>query len=104
MTSTIGKTATELMIENAPRQAIDARLDQRLFVFDPELYDAFMSVPRRDRSFGRCCAEFRRGGSRRRAGMSSTSPSAPGDGISERIYTMSGCAEPRLDRRAAAAH
>ncbi len=38
----LGKTRTEFMIESARRQAIDVLLDQRLFVLDPERYDAFM--------------------------------------------------------------
>jgi uncharacterized protein (DUF1778 family) len=38
----LGKTRTEFMIESARRQAIDVLLDQRLFVLDPERYDAFI--------------------------------------------------------------
>jgi uncharacterized protein (DUF1778 family) len=38
----LGKTRTEFMIESARREAIDVLLDQRLFVLDPERYDAFM--------------------------------------------------------------
>jgi uncharacterized protein (DUF1778 family) len=38
----LGKTRTEFMIESARRQAIDVLLDQRLFVLDPQRYDAFM--------------------------------------------------------------
>ncbi|HLH50773.1 MAG TPA: DUF1778 domain-containing protein [Roseiarcus sp.] len=38
----LGKTRTEFMIESARRQAIDALLDQRLFVLDSDRYDAFM--------------------------------------------------------------
>ncbi|WP_207004341.1 type II toxin-antitoxin system TacA family antitoxin [Trinickia mobilis] len=38
----LGKTRTEFMVESARRQAIDVLLDQRLFMLDPELYDAFM--------------------------------------------------------------
>lgn len=38
----LGKTRTEFMIESARRQAVDVLLDQRLFVLDPERYDAFM--------------------------------------------------------------
>ena len=38
----LGKTRTEFMVETARRQAIDVLLDQRLFVLDPERYDAFM--------------------------------------------------------------
>jgi len=38
----LGKTRTEFMVESARSQAIDVLLDQRLFVLDPERYDAFM--------------------------------------------------------------
>ncbi|MDS4009760.1 MAG: DUF1778 domain-containing protein [Defluviicoccus sp.] len=38
----LGKTRTEFMVESARRQAIDVLLDQRLFVLDPERYDAFL--------------------------------------------------------------
>ncbi len=38
----LGKTRTEFMVESARREAIDVLLDQRLFVLDPERYDAFM--------------------------------------------------------------
>jgi uncharacterized protein (DUF1778 family) len=38
----LGKTRTEFMIESARRQAIDVLLDQRLFMLDPDHYDAFM--------------------------------------------------------------
>lgn len=38
----LGKTRTEFMIDSARAQAIDVLLDQRLFVLDPERYDAFM--------------------------------------------------------------
>jgi uncharacterized protein (DUF1778 family) len=40
----LGKTRTEFMVESARREAIDVLLDQRLFVFDPERYDAFLDV------------------------------------------------------------
>ena len=40
----LGKTRTEFMVESARRQAIDVLLDQRLFVRDPERYDAFMQA------------------------------------------------------------
>lgn len=40
----LGKTRTEFMIETARRQAVDVLLDQRLFVLDPERYDAFMQA------------------------------------------------------------
>ncbi len=39
-----GKTRTEFMIESARRQAIDVLLDQRLFVLDPDRYEAFMDA------------------------------------------------------------
>jgi uncharacterized protein (DUF1778 family) len=38
----LGKTRTEFMIESARQQAIDVLLDQRLFILDPERYDAFV--------------------------------------------------------------
>jgi uncharacterized protein (DUF1778 family) len=38
----LGKTRTEFMIESARKLAIDVLLDQRLFVLDPERYDAFI--------------------------------------------------------------
>lgn len=38
----LGKTRTEFMIESARTVAIDVLLDQRLFVLDPERYDAFV--------------------------------------------------------------
>jgi len=38
----LGKTRTEFMVESARRQAIDVLLDQRLFMLDPERYEAFM--------------------------------------------------------------
>ena len=38
----LGKTRTEFMIDSARSQAINVLLDQRLFVLDPERYDAFM--------------------------------------------------------------
>lgn len=37
----LGKTRTEFMIDSARNVAIDVLLDQRLFVLDPERYDAF---------------------------------------------------------------
>lgn len=40
----LGKTRTEFMIESARRQAVDVLLDQRLFVLNPERYDAFMQA------------------------------------------------------------
>lgn len=38
----LGKTRTEFMVESARKLAIDVLLDQRLFVLDPERYDAFV--------------------------------------------------------------
>ena len=38
----LGKTRTEFMIESARKVAIDVLLDQRLFVLDPERYQAFV--------------------------------------------------------------
>jgi uncharacterized protein (DUF1778 family) len=38
----LGKTRTEFMIESARKVAIDVLLDQRLFVLDPQRYDAFV--------------------------------------------------------------
>ncbi len=40
----LGKTRTEFMIESARTVAIDVLLDQRLFVLDPERYDAFIQA------------------------------------------------------------
>ncbi len=40
----LGKTRTEFMIDSARREAIDVLLDQRLFVLDPEHYDAFVQA------------------------------------------------------------
>jgi uncharacterized protein (DUF1778 family) len=40
----LGKTRTEFMVETARRQAIDVLLDQRLFVLDPNRYDAFVEA------------------------------------------------------------
>lgn len=37
----LGKTRTEFMVESARQAAVDVLLDQRLFVLDPERYDAF---------------------------------------------------------------
>ena len=42
--SLLGKTRTEFMVESARRQAIDVLLDQRLFVFDTDRYDAFVDA------------------------------------------------------------
>ena len=38
----LGKTRTEFMIDSARREAIDVLLEQRLFVLEPERFDAFM--------------------------------------------------------------
>jgi uncharacterized protein (DUF1778 family) len=40
----LGKTRTEFMVESARRQAVDVLLDQRLFVLDPDRYDAFVQA------------------------------------------------------------
>jgi len=37
----LDKTRTEFMVESARRQAMDVLLDQRLFVLNPDYYDAF---------------------------------------------------------------
>jgi uncharacterized protein (DUF1778 family) len=42
--SVLGKTRTEFMIDSARALAIDVLLDQRLFVLDPERYDAFVAA------------------------------------------------------------
>ena len=42
--SALGKTRTEFMIDSARQNAIDVLLDQRLFVLDPEDYDAFLEA------------------------------------------------------------
>jgi uncharacterized protein (DUF1778 family) len=40
----LGKTRTEFMVESARTLAIDVLLDQRLFVLDPERYEAFVEA------------------------------------------------------------
>ena len=40
----LGKTRTEFMIESARKQAIDVLLDQRLFVLEPDHFDAFVQA------------------------------------------------------------
>jgi len=40
----LGKTRTEFMIESARKQAIDVLLDQRLFVLEPDRFDAFVDA------------------------------------------------------------
>lgn len=42
--SVLGKTRTEFMVESARSQAIDVLLDQRLFVLEPDRYDAFLDA------------------------------------------------------------
>jgi uncharacterized protein (DUF1778 family) len=38
----VGKTLSEFVLDSARQQAVDVLLDQRLFVLDPEQYDAFV--------------------------------------------------------------
>lgn len=40
----LGKTRTEFMTETARKAAIDVLVDQRLFVLEPDRYDAFMNA------------------------------------------------------------
>ncbi|WP_126400803.1 DUF1778 domain-containing protein [Blastochloris tepida] len=40
----LGKTRTEFMIDSARKAAVDVLLDQRLFVLDPQRYDAFVAA------------------------------------------------------------
>src|SRR5260370_6915623 len=40
----VGKTLSEFVLDSARQHAIDVLLDQRLFVLDPEKYDAFISA------------------------------------------------------------
>lgn len=40
----VGKTLSEFVLDSARQRAIDVLLDQRLFVLDPEKYDAFISA------------------------------------------------------------
>lgn len=40
----LGKTRTEFMVESARKAAVDVLLDQRLFVLDPNRYDAFVAA------------------------------------------------------------
>jgi uncharacterized protein (DUF1778 family) len=40
----LGKTRTEFMIDSARREAIDVLLDQRLFLLEPERYEAFVQA------------------------------------------------------------
>jgi uncharacterized protein (DUF1778 family) len=39
-----GKSRTEFMLGSARQRAIDVLLDQRLFLLDPDKYDAFVKV------------------------------------------------------------
>jgi uncharacterized protein (DUF1778 family) len=40
----VGKTLSEFVLDSARQRAIDILLDQRLFVLDPEKYDAFIGA------------------------------------------------------------
>jgi uncharacterized protein (DUF1778 family) len=40
----VGKTLSEFVLDSARQHATDVLLDQRLFVLDPEKYDAFISA------------------------------------------------------------
>lgn len=40
----LGKTRTEFMIDSARALAIDVLLDQRLFILDPDRFDAFVDA------------------------------------------------------------
>ncbi len=40
--ASLGKTRTEFMLDSARAKAIDVVLDQRLFVLEPDRYDAFV--------------------------------------------------------------
>jgi uncharacterized protein (DUF1778 family) len=40
----VGKSRTEFMVDSARRDAIDVLLDQRLFVLDPDRFDAFAAA------------------------------------------------------------
>jgi uncharacterized protein (DUF1778 family) len=42
--SVVGKSRTEFILDSARKDAIDVLLDQRLFVLDPDQYDAFMKA------------------------------------------------------------
>jgi uncharacterized protein (DUF1778 family) len=39
-----GKSRTEFMLDSARQHAIDVLLDQRLFVLEPDQYDAFVAA------------------------------------------------------------
>lgn len=40
--NSVGKTLSEFMLDSAQKDAINVLLDKRLFVLDPEKYDAFV--------------------------------------------------------------
>lgn len=40
----LGKSRTEFMIDSALREATDVLLDQRLFLLDPDKFDAFVAA------------------------------------------------------------
>ena len=40
----VGKSLSEFVLDSARQHATDVLLDQRLFVLDPEKYDAFISA------------------------------------------------------------
>jgi uncharacterized protein (DUF1778 family) len=40
--SSVGKSLSEFTLESARRQATDVLLDQRLFVLEPDQYEAFL--------------------------------------------------------------
>ena len=42
--SIVGKTLSEFTLESARKNAIDVLLDQRLFVLEPDQYDAFVTA------------------------------------------------------------
>jgi uncharacterized protein (DUF1778 family) len=40
----LGKSRTEFMLDSARQRAVDVLLDQRLFVLEPDQYDAFVKA------------------------------------------------------------
>jgi uncharacterized protein (DUF1778 family) len=42
--ASVGKTLSEFVLDSARQHATDVLLDQRLFVLDPEKYDAFVAA------------------------------------------------------------
>jgi uncharacterized protein (DUF1778 family) len=40
----VGKSRTDFMLDSARDRAIDVLLDQRLFVLEPDVYDAFVAA------------------------------------------------------------